>query len=62
MQLASSVETRFSGQVDAVKIEPAKTSGSFEVYLDDELVYSKLAKGRLPHPDEVEQLLMKRIF
>lgn len=62
MQLASSVETRFSGQVDAVKTEPAKTSGSFEVYLDDELVYSKLASGRLPRPDEVEQLLVKRIF
>jgi len=62
VQLASSIETQFAGQFAAVHVEPAEKTGSFEVFLDGEIVYSKLAKGRLPHPDEVEQLLMKRIY
>jgi len=36
--------------------------GDFEVKLDEKLVYSKRASGRLPNPGEVEQLLAAKLF
>jgi selT/selW/selH-like putative selenoprotein len=32
----------------------------FEVTIDDELVYSKKARGRHPQPDEIRQLVQAR--
>mmetsp|Transcript_10169 Transcript_10169/g.9109 ORF Transcript_10169/g.9109 Transcript_10169/m.9109 type:complete len:138 (-) Transcript_10169:71-484(-) len=34
-------------------------TGAFEMYLNDELIYSKLATGRLPSGEEVLNLLVK---
>eukprot|EP01035_Chromulina_nebulosa_P055156 gene55156-75576_t len=34
-------------------------TGAFEMYLNDELIYSKLATGRLPSGEEVLTLLVK---
>lgn len=53
---------RFPALVSEVEIRGAEASGSFEVYLDGELVYSKLkTTGRLPHPYEVEEILAERL-
>jgi selT/selW/selH-like putative selenoprotein len=35
--------------------------GAFEVALDGEVVYSKLATGRFPDPDEVENALAPKV-
>lgn len=45
----------------AVRIEKSEVFGAFEVSLDGELLYSKKHSGRLPHPGEVENLVMERL-
>ncbi len=54
---------QFSGKVNSVECKPSDIPGSFEVYLDEELIYSKLKQtGRLPHPGEVEKILFERLM
>lgn len=36
--------------------------GEFAVYLNDERIFSRLEKGRLPDPQELIQQLRLRIF
>jgi len=43
-----------------IKVLEAKLVGTFDVFLDDDLVYSKKTTGRLPHPGEVEQIITTR--
>jgi len=46
-----------------VDIKGSEITGSFEVYLQGELIYSKLkTTGRLPHPGEVEKILAERLM
>jgi len=51
----------FAGKVGSVKVEAAELVGTFDVFLQDELIYSKKDTGRLPHPGEVEQIIVTRI-
>lgn len=53
---------QFAGRLQDAAIKPSDRSGCFEVYLQGELVYSKLKIGRLPHPGEVEQIIMERLI
>jgi len=34
------------------------STGAFEVYIDNSIVFSKLTTGRMPTPQEIEALLM----
>jgi selT/selW/selH-like putative selenoprotein len=48
--LAAALRERFDGiEVDLVQ----SSGGAFEVRRDDDLVFSKLQKGRFPEDDEV---------
>jgi len=62
VQLAEEIEDQFSGQISQVILEPTESIGSFEVSLGEELVFSKKSSGRLPHPGEIVQLIMMRLF
>jgi len=53
---------QFAGKLQNAAIQPSDQTGCFEVFLQDELVYSKLKIGRLPHPGEVEQIIMERLL
>jgi selT/selW/selH-like putative selenoprotein len=45
-----------------LEIEFKKSDGGrFEVYLDDEIVFSKMKEYRFPNDGEVEELLEKRL-
>jgi len=44
-----------------IKTQAAQQVGTFDVFLDDELVYSKSKTGRVPHPGEVEKIIQTRI-
>lgn len=46
--------------ISELRLVPA-SGGRFEVTLDDELVYSKLATNRHPHPGEVVGLIRQRL-
>jgi len=59
-----SVELRlqFGSRIAPLDLKPTRSIGAFEVYLDEDLVYSKKNTGRLPHPGEVEGILMTRLL
>ena len=61
MQLASALEEIASLSALQVEMKEAELVGTFDVFLDGEIVYSKKNTGRLPHPGEVEQLIMARM-
>ncbi len=61
-QLAEEIKAQFGSQISQVELIPTKLIGSFEVTLGDDLIYSKKNSGRLPHPGEVEQILMMRLI
>ena len=52
---------QFAGKLQDAAIQPSDRIGCFEVYLQNELIFSKLKIGRLPHPGEVEQIIMERL-
>lgn len=60
--MADSLMMQFAGKLQDAAIKPSDRTGCFEVYLQDELVYSKLKIGRLPHPGEIEQIIMERLM
>ena len=62
IDLAEELKLQFGKRLAEVILVPSQSVGSFEISLDEELVYSKEKNGRLPHPGEVEQLLMTRIY
>ena len=53
---------QFTGKIQDAAIQPSERTGCFEVFLQDELLYSKLKTGRLPNPGEVEQIVMERVL
>ncbi|MBM3137417.1 MAG: hypothetical protein FJZ98_04430 [Chloroflexi bacterium] len=54
---------QFGDKVSEIECRPSDQSGTFDVFLDEELVYSKLKQTfRLPHPGEVEQILFERLM
>jgi selT/selW/selH-like putative selenoprotein len=55
--LASSVLNDFAERLPGGVIVVAGEEGSFEVYVNDRLVFSMLDKARFPNPDEVETRL-----
>ena len=61
-QLSEELQAQFSNRLASVELKPTQLVGNFEVFLNGELVYSKKKTGRLPHPGEVEQIIMTRIF
>lgn len=60
-RLSADLNSQFSGKLENLELEPTEKIGSFEVYLDKELIFSKMRKGHLPHPGEIEQIIMKKI-
>jgi len=62
VQLAEEIENQFSKRITQVVLEPTQSIGCFEISLSEELVFSKRNSGRLPHPGEVGQLIMTRLF
>jgi selenoprotein W-related protein len=47
---------KYEFKVRAVTLIPSD-GGTFEVTVDDTLIYSKLSTGRHPHDGEVDQLI-----
>jgi len=59
--LASAIECAFPGLFANIDIKESNDVGTFDVFINKFLVYSKQKTGRLPHPGEVENLITKRI-
>lgn len=50
----------FAEQLQEVALVPA-AEGAFDIYLDDELLFSRKQKQRFPESSELKQLLRDRI-
>ena len=62
VQLAEEIRNQFTGQELQINLEPAQSIGCYEISLGKELVFSKKNSGRLPHPGEIVQLIIMRLF
>ncbi len=62
VQVAEEIKDQFSGRISRVILEPTQSIGCYEISLGKELVFSKKNSGRLPHPGEIVQLIMMRLF
>jgi selenoprotein W-related protein len=51
---------RFKRRIDGLELVPDK-GGCFEVTVDGELIYSKLATGQFPNEEEIEAAVARRL-
>jgi selenoprotein W-related protein len=61
-KLAQEIQDQFGEHIKEVSISPNKSIGSFEIKINQDLVFSKKETGRFPHPGEIIQLIMMRIY
>jgi len=54
--LSAHLEAKFGAQVE---LERA-SNGMFEIFADEELVFSKIQQGRFPTHKEIDRLLSER--
>lgn len=55
--LAQEILTTFETQVGEVALQPSPVSGTFEVRVDGQLLWSRKAEGRFPEAKELKQRL-----
>jgi predicted Rdx family selenoprotein len=60
--LVGEILNLYEKKLESVTILPSSMVGDFEVKLDDRVIFSKRATGRLPNPGEVEELLAAKLF
>lgn len=60
-QLSQELNAQLGNRISGVELKPTRLVGSFEVFLGDEMLYSKKKTGRLPHPGEVEQIVFVKM-
>lgn len=60
--LAQELLTTFQDELDEVAIQPVKDpAGTFEIRINNHLVFSRKAAGRFPEAKEVKQLVRDMI-
>ncbi|MCD6577808.1 MAG: Rdx family protein [Anaerolineaceae bacterium] len=62
IQLADEIKDQFNDRVSQVILKPTQSIGHFEISFGEEVLFSKKNTGRLPHPGEIIQLLMMRLY
>lgn len=58
--MAQELLTTFEQELDEVALSPG-TGGTFDVFLNGELIFSRAEKGRFPESKELKQLVRDRI-
>jgi|LDZU01.1.fsa_nt_gi selenoprotein W-related protein len=61
-QLSEELSAQFGDKINSIQLEPTKLIGSFEIFFNEELIFSKKKSGQLPNPGEVEQIILKRLM
>ncbi len=56
--MAKALEKKYSGQVEEVKLIES-SGGAFEVYVGEELLYSKLQSRQFPTEDQITTAIDK---
>ena len=55
--MAQELLTTFAEELGSVTLTPDVTGGAFEVHVDDDLIWSRKEKGRLPDIKELKRLV-----
>lgn len=58
--MAAKVLTRYKQKLDAFELQPSR-GGCFELTVDGELIYSKLAAGQFPDEESIVAEIGERI-
>jgi selenoprotein W-related protein len=59
--MAQEILTTFSEDVAAVSLKPAEVSGTFTVYINEEILFDRRERGRFPEIKELKQLVRDKI-
>lgn len=59
--MAQEILTTFSDEIGSVTLTPDRTGGQYDVFLDDELIWSRRSEGRFPDVKELKQRVRDRI-
>jgi len=60
--LAAEILSMGEKRIESVSLIPSEIIGSFEIRMDNQIIFSKQQCGRLPNPGEVEQLLASHLI
>jgi selT/selW/selH-like putative selenoprotein len=60
--LYEELKVDFGESLTEIILEPSQTIGKFEVFIEKELVFSKIKSDRFPQPGEVGKIIMTRIY
>ena len=58
--MAQELLMTFADELHEVALKPG-SGGVFDIYLDDELLYSRKAVGKFPESSEIKQMIRDRI-
>lgn len=59
--MAQELLTTFTEELQGVMLQPSETSGSYQIRLDDELLFDRKTAGRFPEIKELKQLVRDRV-
>lgn len=54
---AQELLTTFSEELESVKLKPSETSGTFLIFVNNDLIFDRKAQGRFPDIKELKQLV-----
>jgi len=60
-RIADDIRAQFGARIDDIEVKATEKIATFEVFINDEKVFSKLNKGRFPISGEIEAEIMKRM-
>ena len=59
--MAQELLTTFSEDLEGVLLKPSETSGTFQVRVDDEIIFDRKQAGRFPEIKELKQLVRDHV-
>lgn len=59
--MAQELLTTFSEDLEGVLLKPSETSGTFQVGVDDEIIFDRKQAGRFPEIKELKQLVRDHV-
>ncbi len=58
---AQEILTTFSEDVKGVLLQPSETSGTFKIFIDDELIFDRVSNGGFPEIRQLKQVIRDKI-
>jgi selenoprotein W-related protein len=59
--MAQEILTTFAEEIGSVTLTPDQSGGRYDIYLNEEMIWSRRSKGRFPDIKELKQLIRDRI-